>query len=452
MDLLQTIFYFFVALALVVTIHEFGHFWVARRCGVKVERFSIGFGRSLLSWRDKHNTEFVFALLPLGGYVKMVDERDGNVDPADLPYSFSRKTVWQRMAVVVAGPVANFILAIAFFAIIFTGGERGLAPVVGEIEAGSVASRSGFEPGMEILAVNGVATETWTSVSRQLLDFIGTTGEIPFTVRYQDSELKYDLSLQVERWLRDEDQPVPLRDLGVSPPFELSSLSLAAVFEEGAGYAAGLQKGDQLLSINGQPIVSINAFVETVASSIDGAVVLEVQRGSEQLRFEVQPLTVERDGEQVGQLGVQLASRGQYPPELLRTTEYSFWGALSRGVRETFDTSVFIVKSIGKLLVGDLSAKNLSGPITIAQVAGDSGKSGVDNFIRFVAMFSIMLGVMNLLPVPVLDGGHLMYYLIEVIKGSPVSDRIQIMGYKVGLALVMSLMVVATYNDIARTF
>ena len=252
--------------------------------------------------------------------------------------------------------------------------------------------------------------------------------------------------------MRDEDQPVPLRDLGVSPPFELSSLSLAAVFEEGAGYAAGLQKGDQLLSINGQPIVSINAFVETVASSIDGAVVLEVQRGSEQLRFEVQPLTVERDGEQVGQLGVQLASRGQYPPELLRTTEYSFWGALSRGVRETFDTSVFIVKSIGKLLVGDLSAKNLSGPITIAQVAGDSGKSGVDNFIRFVAMFSIMLGVMNLLPVPVLDGGHLMYYLIEVIKGSPVSDRIQIMGYKVGLALVMSLMVVATYNDIARTF
>jgi regulator of sigma E protease len=452
MDLLQTIFYFFVALALVVTIHEFGHFWVARLCGVKVERFSIGFGKSLLSWRDKHNTEFVFALLPLGGYVKMVDERDGNVDPADLPYSFSRKTVWQRMAVVVAGPVANFILAIAFFAIIFTGGERGLAPVVGEIEAGSVASRSGFEPGMEILAVNGVATKTWTSVSRQLLDFIGTTGEIPFTVRYQDSELKYDLSLQVERWLRDEDQPVPLRDLGVSPPFELSSLSLASVFEEGAGYAAGLQKGDQILSINGQPIVSINAFVETIASSIDRTVVLDVQRGSEQLRFEVQPLTVERDGEQVGQLGVQLASRGQYPSELLRTTEYSLLGALSRGVRETFDTSVFIVKSIGKLLVGDLSAKNLSGPITIAQVAGDSGKSGVDNFIRFVAMFSIMLGVMNLLPVPVLDGGHLMYYLIEVIKGSPVSDRIQIMGYKVGLALVMSLMVVATYNDIARTF
>ena len=452
MDLLQTIFYFFVALALVVTIHEFGHFWVARLCGVKVERFSIGFGKSLLSWRDKHNTEFVFALLPLGGYVKMVDERDGNVDPADLPYSFSRKTVWQRMAVVVAGPVANFILAIAFFAIIFTGGERGLAPVVGEIEAGSLAGRSGFEPGMEILAVNGVATKTWTSVSRQLLDFIGTTGEIPFTVRYQDSELKYDLSLQVERWLRDEDQPVPLRDLGVSPPFELSSLSLASVFEEGAGYAAGLQKGDQILSINGQPIVSINAFVETIASSIDRTVVLDVQRGSEQLRFEVQPLTVERDGEQVGQLGVQLASRGQYPSELLRTTEYSLLGALSRGVRETFDTSVFIVKSIGKLLVGDLSAKNLSGPITIAQVAGDSGKSGVDNFIRFVAMFSIMLGVMNLLPVPVLDGGHLMYYLIEVIKGSPVSDRIQIMGYKVGLALVMSLMVVATYNDIARTF
>lgn len=452
MDLLQTIFYFFVALGLVVTIHEFGHFWVARRCGVKVERFSIGFGKALLTWKDKHNTEFVFALLPLGGYVKMVDEREGNVDPADLPHSFNRKTVWQRMAVVVAGPVANFLLAIAFFAIIFSGGERGLAPVVGEVEEGSVASLSGFELGMEILAVNGVATNTWTSVSRQLLDFIGTTGDIPFTVRYQDSNLKYDLNLPVDRWLRDDDQPVPLRDLGVSPPFELSSLSLASVFKDGAGYAAGLQKDDQLLSIDGQPITSINRFVERISRSIDQAVVLQVQRGSEQLSVEVRPQVVNRDGQSVGQLGVQLASRGQYPPELIRTTQYSPAGALARGVKETFDTSVFIVKSIGKLLVGDLSAKNLSGPITIAQVAGDSGKSGVDNFIRFVAMFSIMLGVMNLLPVPVLDGGHLMYYVIEVIKGSPVSDRIQIMGYKVGLALVMSLMVVATYNDIARTF
>ncbi len=452
MDLLQTIFYFFLALGLVVTIHEFGHFWVARRCGVKVERFSIGFGKSLFTWRDRHNTEFVFALLPLGGYVKMVDEREGNVDPADLAFSFNRKTVWQRMAVVVAGPVANFLLAIAFFAIIFTGGERGLAPVVGEVEEGSIASLSGFEPGMEILAVNGVATNTWTSVSRQLLDFIGTTGEIPFTVRYGDSNLRYDLNLPVERWLRDDDQPVPLRDLGVSPPFELSSLSLAAVFEDGAGYAAGLQVDDQLQSINGQPITSINRFVDSVAGSIDRAIVLEVLRGSEQLIFEIQPMVVDHNGEQVGKLGVQLASRGQYPQELVRTTEYSLFGALARGVKETFDTSVFIVKSIGKLLVGDLSPKNLSGPITIAQVAGDSGKSGVDNFIRFVAMFSIMLGVMNLLPVPVLDGGHLMYYIVEVIKGSPVSDRIQIMGYKVGLALVMSLMVVATYNDIARTF
>jgi regulator of sigma E protease len=452
MDLLQTIFYFFIALAVVVTIHEFGHFWVARRCGVKVERFSIGFGKALVSWRDKYNTEFVFALLPLGGYVKMVDEREGNVEAADLPFSFNRKTVWQRIAVVVAGPVANFLLAIVFFAIIFLGGERGLAPVVGEVKEGSVASLSGFEPGMEIVAVDGIATSTWTSVSRQLLGFIGTTGEIPFTVRYKDSNLQYDLGVSVERWLRDDEQPVPLRDLGVSPPFELSSLSLAAVFEDGAGYAAGLKKGDQLLSINGQTITNINSFVHTVSSSTDEAVTLGVQRNSRELSIEIRPLLIERDGEQVGQLGVQLASRGQYPDELVRTTEYSLLGAVSRGVQETFDTSIFIVKSIGKLIVGDLSPKNLSGPITIAQIAGDSGKSGVDNFIRFVAMFSIMLGVMNLLPIPVLDGGHLMYYLIEVVKGSPVSDRIQIVGYKVGLALVMSLMVVATYNDITRTF
>jgi regulator of sigma E protease len=452
MELLQTIFYTFIALGILVSFHEFGHFWVARRCGVKVERFSIGFGTPLLTWRDKYNTEFILAALPLGGYVKMVDEREGTVDPEDVEYSFNRKSVWQRMAIVSAGPIANFLLAAVAFWWVFLSGEKGLAPVVGMVEENSLAANAGFEVGMEIIAVDGEATDTWNAVSKQLFGFIGSTGSIPFTVVYADSNLSTELSLSVDSWLRDAQEPSPLRDLGISPPFELDSLSLAAVFEDGAGYAAGLRTGDQLLAINNKDIEHIGEFIEQVANSANLEVLLDVQRGAELLTIRAFPRLVEREGREVGQLGVQLASAGKYPDDLVRDIDYNMVSAIPRSIRETADTSIFVFKSIGKLIVGDLSPKNLSGPITIAKVAGDSASRGIDNFIRFVAILSIMLGVMNLLPVPVLDGGHLMYYLIEVIKGSPVSDQIQIVGYKVGFVMLIGLMIFATYNDITRPF
>ncbi len=452
MELLQTIFYTFIALGVLVSFHEFGHFWVARRCGVKVERFSIGFGTPLLTWRDKHGTEFILALLPLGGYVKMVDEREGTVEPEDLQYSFNRKSVWQRMAIVSAGPLANFLLAAVAFWWLFLAGEKGLAPVVGMVEQNSLAADAGFEVGMEITAVNGVATDTWNAVSRQLFGFIGSTGEVPFTVVYADSTLSTELRVSVDRWLRDAQEPSPLRDLGISPPFELDSLNLANVFEDGAGYEAGLRVGDQLLSINDQTIEHVGEFVDQVANSAGVTVVLDVQRDAELLTIRAIPRLIEREGREVGQLGVQLASTGKYPDELMRDVKYNIFTAVPRSIQETANTSIFVLKSIGKLIVGDLSPKNLSGPITIAKVAGDSARTGIDNFIRFVAILSIMLGVMNLLPVPVLDGGHLMYYLIEVIKGSPVSDHIQIVGYKVGFVMLIGLMIFATYNDITRPF
>ena len=452
MELLQTIFYTFIALGVLVSFHEFGHFWVARRCGVKVERFSIGFGTPLLTWRDKHGTEFILALLPLGGYVKMVDEREGTVEPEDLQYSFNRKSVWQRMAIVSAGPLANFLLAAVAFWWLFLAGEKGLAPVVGMVEQNSLAADAGFEVGMEITAVNGVATDTWNAVSRQLFGFIGSTGEVPFTVVYADSTLSTELRVSVDRWLRDAQEPSPLRDLGISPPFELDSLNLANVFEDGAGYEAGLRVGDQLLAINDQTIEHVDEFVDQVANSAGVTVVLDVQRDAELLTIRAIPRLIEREGREVGQLGVQLASTGKYPDELMRDVKYNIFTAVPRSIQETANTSIFVLKSIGKLIVGDLSPKNLSGPITIAKVAGDSARTGIDNFIRFVAILSIMLGVMNLLPVPVLDGGHLMYYLIEVIKGSPVSDHIQIVGYKVGFVMLIGLMIFATYNDITRPF
>ena len=453
MDILQTIFFTLIALGVLVSFHEFGHFWVARRCGVKVLKFSIGFGAPLASWKDSRGTEFIIAALPLGGYVKMVDEREGDVAEEDLPQAFTRKSVWQRIAIVVAGPAANFLLAIFAFWIVFLSGERGLAPVAGEIAKDSLAAQSGFETGMEIIAVDGVATKTWSAVSRQLFGFIGTTGDIPFTVTYPDSTLQYQLPVPVSKWLRDKEEPAPLRELGIQPPYQLEYLSLAAVSEDGAGYRAGLRAGDRLLAINGTDITSINGFIDIVASSAGSTVDLVVERSErQQLAIQAVPQLVERDGQMVGQLGVQLASQGRYPETLLRTVDHGFFGALSRATGETVETSFFVLESIGKLIVGDLSPKNLSGPITIAKVAGDTAKAGFDNFIRFIAILSIMLGVMNLLPIPVLDGGHLLYYLIEVVKGSPVSDRVQLVGFKVGFFMLIGLMLFATYNDVMRSF
>jgi regulator of sigma E protease len=452
MDILQTIFFTLIALGVLVSFHEYGHFWVARRCGVKVQKFSIGFGTPLLRWTDSQGTEFIIAALPLGGYVKMVDEREGNVAEEDLPYAFTRKTVWQRIAIVAAGPAANFLLALVAFWVVFLSGERGIAPVAGQVSAGSLAAEAGFETGTEIIAVDGNPTATWSAATRQLFGFIGTSGEIPFTVTYPNSSIQYQLLVPVEKWLRDAEEPSPLRELGINPPFELESLNLVAVSEAGAGYSAGLRAGDRLLAIDGVDIRNIETFVERIAASPGISVDLLVERDSGQQLVEVIPRLVERDGQQVGQLGVQLSSAGRYPENLLRSLDYGPLGAIGRAARETAETSVFVLESIAKLVMGELSPKNLSGPITIAKVAGDTAKSGFDNFIRFIAILSIMLGVMNLLPIPVLDGGHLMYYLIEIVKGSPVSDRVQLVGFKVGFFMLMGLMVFATYNDVMRSF
>ena len=458
MALIETLFFTFIAFGVLVTIHEFGHFWVARRCGVKVEKFSIGFGKKIFSWRDRHNTEFILAALPLGGYVKMLDERVEQVSEEDRPHAFNAKTVGQRMAIISAGPIANFLLAILAFWVLFLGGEKGLAPVIGEIKENSLASNSGLQVGMEITAVNQVPTLTWHSVNRQLFDYIGVTGNIPLSVKYPESENIIQVSLPVTSWLREADNPSPLRELGVMPAFEFEALVLGAVLEDGAGYQAGLKEKDTLIAINGRKITSADQFIDIVAASANQAVVIDLERPinnqnqGQSISIEVIPASVIKEGLTVGQLGVQLAVKGKYPEALRREVDYGVFAALIRGVQETYSTSGFILTSLGKLVMGEISPKNLSGPVTIAKMAGDTARAGVDNFIRFIAILSIMLGVMNLLPIPVLDGGHLMYCLVEWVKGSPVSDHIQMIGYKIGFFLLVGLMLFATFNDLTRPF
>jgi len=339
------------------------------------------------------------------------------------------------------------------FWIVFLAGERGIAPVAGSVISGSLAEQSGFEAGSEIVAVNGHPTTTWSAVSRQLFGYIGTSGDIPFTVTYPESSIQYDLSVPVTEWLRDAQEPSPLRELGITPPYKLDKLKLVTVAEDGAGFSAGLRDGDRVVTINGEDVLSVEQFIQAISGSAGIAVQLVVERDEgQQLIIEAIPRLVERDGKQLGQLGVQLSSEGSYPQELLRNVDYSLVGAVLRAIEETKETSFFVLDSLAKLVVGDLSPKNISGPITIAKVAGDSAKSGFDNFIRFIAILSIMLGVMNLLPIPVLDGGHIVYYLVEIIKGSPVSDGVQLVGYKIGFFMLMGLMLFATYNDVMRSF
>lgn len=435
------------ALGVLVTFHEYGHFWVARKNGVKVLRFSVGFGAPLLRWHDRHGTEFVVAALPLGGYVKMVDEREGDVAEQDLPYAFNRKSVWQRMAVVVAGPLANFILAILVYWIVFGMGEQGVAPVVGDVAPGSVAEQAGLQPGQEITAVDGEPTPTWRALRMQLIYRIGESGPIYFTVSDNYGERK--LTGQLDEWLMGAEEVDPVPAIGV----ELYRPVILPIADEviagNPAAEAGMISGDRVLSVNGVAVHTWSDWVEYVRQRPGEPLAVKVERAGQEVVIELVPRAVEENGETVGKVGMSVLAP-TWPEEMLRAMEYSFFGALKRGVEETWQTSLLILDSLKKMLEGLISVKHLSGPISIAKVAGASAQHGISAYLGFIAFLSVSLGVLNLLPIPVLDGGHLMYYLVEAVKGKPVSEKVQLAGFKLGLFVVAGLMVLALYNDLMR--
>lgn len=450
MDMLYTIGITLATLAILVAVHEYGHFWVARRCGVKVLRFSIGFGPSLVRWRDRLDTEYSIAAIPLGGYVKMLDEREGEVPAAELDGAFNRKSVGQRIAVVSAGPLANFVLAIAVYWGLFMAGESGYAPVIGEVEAGSVADVAGLEVGQEIVAVDGVATPTWQALSFRLLDRIGDTGAISFAVKYPDSDVIYESKAGIQRWLAGEEQPDLFGGLGLTlytppvPPL------VAEVVEGGAADLAGMMPGDEVLAADGVPMPLWMDWVEYVRARPGQAIAVEFRRGGAVNQVTLVPeRMVDDNGEAFGRvgLGVQVP---EVPPELLRKFDRGPVEALGASLERTGDLVVFTIKSIKKMIMGLISPKNLSGPITIAKVASASAKSGLEAYVSFLALLSVSLGVLNLLPIPVLDGGHLLFYFAELLAGRPVPEKIQALGYQVGLFLVLGIMFLAIYNDFSR--
>lgn len=450
MELLYTIGITLATLAILVAIHEFGHFWVARRCGVKVLRFSIGFGPSLLRWRDRQDTEYSIAAIPLGGYVKMLDEREGDVPAAELEKAFNRQPVMQRIAVVSAGPLANFFLAIAVYWGLFMAGESGYAPVIGEVESGSVADLAGLEVGQEIVAIDGVETPTWQALSFRLLDRIGDTGTITFAVKYPDSEVRYESEAHIDRWLAGEEQPNLFGGLGVAmftPPVPPVA---GEIVTGGAAARAGLLPGDEVISADGVPMPLWMDWVEYVRARPGQAIAVEYRRGMELILATIEPeRIVQDDGQAIGRVGMGV-ELPEMPPELLRQFDRGPVEALGASVARTGELVGFTLNSIKKMAMGLISPKNLSGPITIAKVASASAKSGLESYLNFLALLSVSLGVLNLLPIPVLDGGHLLFYFAELLAGRPVPEKIQALGYQVGLFLVLGIMVLALYNDFSR--
>jgi regulator of sigma E protease len=449
---LYSVLAFIVAIGILVTVHEFGHFWVARRLGVKVLRFSIGFGQPL--WRRTFGsdaTELVVAAVPLGGYVKMLDEREGEVATADLPRAFNRQPLRTRFAVVAAGPLFNFLFAIIAYWMMYVVGVPGMRPLVGEVIPGSYADMAGIGVGDEIVAVENTPTPTWEGTVLALLEAsLAESGRVDLTVRNPLGEERH-LQTQFDSGSELLQAGGVLENFGLGPwrpPAVIDRLVAA-----GAGERAGLQPGDRIIRADGEAINSWEQWVGYVRDRPEQAMVVQVMRDGREVTLDLVPDSVAGEAGTIGRIGAYVRLPGDEQRATMRVVvRYGPLQALPEALRKTRDVTTLTLRTLWKMVTGKASVESLSGPISIAQYAGQSAAIGLATFLGFLGIVSVSLGVLNLLPVPVLDGGHLLFYLLELVKGSPVSEAAQLLGQKIGIALLLALMSLAFYNDLVRLF
>jgi regulator of sigma E protease len=454
MEILVKVFYFVVTVGLLVTFHEFGHYVAARLMGVRVLRFCVGFGKPLWTYRHGAGTEWVLAAIPLGGYVRMLDGRTDDVAAYERHLAFDQQRLWRRSFIVAAGPAANFLLAILFYWVLFVHGVQGLAPVLAAPPAGTIAAEAGFVAGERVVSIDGAPIVTFSDLRWQLVQSALRGVTVSVTVR-DDRQQMFVRKLDLGRVPAGDMESDYGARLGLTPFEPTYPAVLGEVVAGGPASMAGLRPGDRVVAVQGEPVDSWRQMVTRVAANPGVMLRMDIVRdGVHALVLNVTPRADLVGGKTVGRIGVELdrALQRQYSANLYTMVRLSVPSALPEAVAKTWDMAAFSVKMIGKMLVGQVSWKNLSGPVTIADYAGRSAAIGFNAFMEFLALISISLGVINLLPVPVLDGGHLMYHLIEAIKGRPLSDRALEIGQRVGLGVIVFLAFFAIYNDLGRLF
>ncbi|MES2916989.1 MAG: RIP metalloprotease RseP [Pseudomonadota bacterium] len=440
-----------IVLGPLIAIHEFGHFWVARRLGVKVLTFSIGFGPAFLKWKDRQGTQYQIAAIPLGGYVRFADEREGEVPPEDLPRAFNRQPVLGRMAIVAAGPLINLVFAVFLYWVIFLQGSETLRPVIGRVLPETPAAVAGIETGDEIVAIDGKPVQDWEGINYALIDRMGESGELTLTLRPEAGGEPRQLSLALDRFLSGREVD-PFREVGFMPWQPPLVPVVGDTLPEGAGARQGLKPGDRILAVDGVAVRTWQDFVEVVRVMPEQSIEVRLQRGEKSLNLRLTPAG-EKDDQGIvrGRLGIGVKEQPvEFPAAYRRSVEHGPVEALGLAFAKTGALIGFTLDSMAKMVQGLISVNNLSGPITIAKVAGQTAAMGWQALLGFMALLSVSLGVLNLLPIPVLDGGHLVYYALEGVMRRPVPERMQMLGVRIGIVMLMSLMLLAIFNDLSR--
>ncbi|CAH1563447.1 sigma E protease regulator RseP [Vibrio rotiferianus] len=441
---------FIVALGILVAVHEFGHFWVARRCGVKVEKFSIGFGKSIWSKVGKDGTEYSISMIPLGGYVKMVDSRIDNIPEHEKHLAFDQKPLWKRTSIVAAGPIFNFLFAIVAYWLVFLIGVPAVKPVIGEVTPNSIVAQAGIESGMELKSISGIKTPDWESVNMGLISHIGDDSVTMTLSSANEVGSEVTRTLDIRDWNFDPETQSTMQSLGFKPYTPEIFTELAQVSEGGAAEKAGLQADDKIIAINGNKISKWEEVVEAIRSHPETPMELTVLRQGEEQSFTLTPGSRELANKQlVGFAGIA-PKVAEWPESYRFELQFGVFESIGKAIDKTGQVIGLTISMLKKLIVGDVGLNNLSGPISIAKGAGATADYGLVYFLGFLALISVNLGIINLVPLPMLDGGHLLFFAIEAVIRRPVPEKVQEMGYKIGGAIIFSLMALALFNDFTR--